>query len=159
MARRTSHSGARCPVARPLDAIGDQWSLLVLRDAFEGSTRFSEFQKSLGVSKNILSVRLRNLVFHGILDTVPASDGTAYQEYVLTEKGRGLFTVLVALRQWGEEFFFAPDESHVLLVDRKLGMPVRKLELRARDGRVLGPEDTIVSHLSTADDGDKAGAR
>lgn len=147
MVSRTSHREARCPVARPLDAIGDQWSLLVLRDAFEGSTRFSEFQKSLGVSRNILSMRLRNLVRHGILDSVPASDGSAYLEYVLTEKGRGLFPVLVALRQWGEDFFFSPDESHVLLVDHKHGMPVRKLEVRAQDGRVLGPKDTIVSRM------------
>ena len=147
MARRTSHSDARCPVARPLDAIGDQWSLLVLRDAFEGSTRFSEFQRSLGVSRNVLSVRLRNLIRHGVLDSVPASDGSAYLEYVLTEKGRGLFTVLVALRQWGEDFFFSPEESHVLLVDHKHGMPVRKLEVRSQDGRMLGPEDTIVRRL------------
>ena len=122
-------------------------SLLVLRDAFEGSTRFSEFQRSLGVSRNVLSVRLRNLIRHGVLDSVPASDGSAYLEYVLTEKGRGLFTVLVALRQWGEDFFFSPEESHVLLVDHKHGMPVRKLEVRSQDGRMLGPEDTIVRRL------------
>lgn len=145
MVKRTSHSAARCPVARPLDAIGDQWSLLILRDAFEGSTRFSEFQKSLGVSRNILSVRLRNLVRHGILDTTPASDRGAYQEYVLTEKGRGLFPVLVALRQWGETYFFEPEESHVVLVDRKHGMPVRRVEVRSQDGRLLGPEDTSIS--------------
>jgi HxlR-like helix-turn-helix len=75
---------------------------------------------------------------------VPASDGSAYQEYVLTEKGRGLFPLLVALRQWGEDFFFEPGEAHVLLVDRKSGLPVRKLELRAQDGRIVGPQDTVV---------------
>jgi DNA-binding HxlR family transcriptional regulator len=127
-----------------LDAIGDWWSLLIVRDAFDGLRRFGEFQKSLGLAKNILSVRLRNLVAHGILQMVPASDGSPYQEYVLTEKGRGLFPLLVALRQWGEDFFFESDEPHVMLVDKKTGAPVRKLELRAQDGRVLGPEDTIV---------------
>lgn len=147
MVKRTSHSAARCPVARPLDAIGDQWSLLILRDAFEGATRFGAFQKSLGVSRNVLSVRLRNLVDHGILDTAPAADGSTYQEYVLTEKGRGLFPVLVALRQWGETFFFAPDESHVVLVDRKHGMPVRRVEVRSQDGRLLGPDDTAVTRV------------
>jgi len=135
-----------CGVARPLDAIGDWWSLLIVRDAFDGLRRFGEFQKNLGLAKNILSVRLRNLVAHGIMDTVPASDGSAYQEYVLTEKGRGLFPLLVALRQWGEDFFFEPDEAHVVLVDRKAGLPVRKLELRSQDGRALGPGDTIVQH-------------
>lgn len=147
MVKRTSHSAARCPVARPLDAIGDQWSLLILRDAFEGATRFSAFQKSLGVSRNVLSVRLRNLVDHGILDTAPAADGSTYQEYVLTEKGRSLFPVLVALRQWGETFFFTPDESHVVLVDRKHGLPVRRVEVRSQDGRLLGPGDTAVTRV------------
>lgn len=82
---------------------------------------------------------------------MPAADGGAYHEYVLTEKGRGLFPLLVALRQWGEDFFFEPDEAHVLLVDRKNGLPVRRLELRAQDGRVLGQEDTVVLLPPTAD--------
>jgi len=144
MVKRTSHRKAKCPVARPLDAIGDWWSLLIVRDAFEGLRRFGEFQKNLGLAKNILAARLRNLVAHGILETVPASDGSAYQEYVLTEKGRGLFPLLVALRQWGEDFFFRSEESHVQLVDRKRGQPVRRLELRSQDGRLLGPSDTVV---------------
>ncbi|OMG74811.1 winged helix-turn-helix transcriptional regulator [Burkholderia ubonensis] len=151
MNRRTTHQDSLCGVARPLDAIGDWWSLLIVRDAFDGLSRFGEFQKSLGLAKNILAARLRNLVAHGILDAVPAADGGAYQQYVLTEKGRGLFPLLVALRQWGEDFFFEPDEAHVLLVDRKNGLPVRRLELRAQDGRVLGPEDTVVLLPPTAD--------
>jgi DNA-binding HxlR family transcriptional regulator len=147
MVKRTSHRESQCGVARPLDAIGDWWTLLIVRDAFDGLRRFGEFQQSLGLAKNILAARLRNLLAHGIMDTVPASDGSAYQEYVLTEKGRGLFPLLVALRQWGEDYFFEPDEAHVLLVDRKRGLPVRKLELRAQDGRVLGPEDTMIRPL------------
>ena len=86
-----------CPIARALDAIGDWWSLLIIRDALLGRRRFGEFQKSLGLAKNILTVRLRALVDRGILAMAPASDGSAYQEYVLTPKGRGLFPVLVAL--------------------------------------------------------------
>ena len=144
MVQRTSHRKAKCPVARPLDAIGDWWSLLIIRDAFEGRRRFGEFQTSLGLAKNILASRLRNLVEHGILETAPASDGSAYQEYVLTEKGRGIFPVLVALRQWGEDYFFTKDEKHVLLVDAQHGRPVRRLELRSQDGRLLGPGDTLV---------------
>jgi DNA-binding HxlR family transcriptional regulator len=147
MVKRTSHRESHCGVARPLDAIGDWWTLLIVRDAFDGLRRFGEFQQSLGLAKNILAARLRNLLAHGIMDAVPASDGSAYQEYVLTEKGRGLFPLLVALRQWGEDYFFEPDEAHVLLVDRKRGLPVRKLELRAQDGRVLGPEDTMIRPL------------
>lgn len=144
MAKRISHQDSLCGIARPLDAIGDWWTLLIVRDAFDGLTRFGEFQKNLGLAKNILSARLRNLVTHGIMDMVPAQDGSAHHDYVLTEKGRGLFLVLVALRQWGEDFFFAPEEAHVLLADKKTTLPVRRLELRAQDGRVLGAQDTFV---------------
>ncbi|WP_310086880.1 helix-turn-helix domain-containing protein [Caulobacter sp. BE254] len=144
MVKRTSHRDASCGVARPLDAIGDGWSLLIVRDAFDGLRRFGEFQKSLGLAKNILAARLRSLVAHGVMEVVPASDGGPHQEYVLTAKGRGLFPLLVALRQWGDDFFFDADEPRALLVDKKAGLPVRKLELRAQDGRLLGPEDALV---------------
>jgi len=123
-----------CPVARSLEAAGDAWSMLVVRDAFAGKRRFGEFQRSLGVAKNILTVRLRKLVALGVLEQVPATDGSAYHEYVLTEKGRGLFLVLVALGQWGCE------ESEFKLVDRKQGKAVR-LELRSENGRRLGLDD------------------
>lgn len=144
MVKRTSLEKAECPVARSLDVIGDWWSLLIIRDAFLGIRRFSEFQKSIGLAKNILTVRLRALVDDGILKTAPASDGSAYQEYVLTPKGRGVFPVLVALRQWSEEFSGEPGGFPTLLVDRDKGQPVRKLELRAADGRLLGNGETEV---------------
>jgi DNA-binding HxlR family transcriptional regulator len=144
MVKRTSLEKAECPIARSLDALGDWWSLLIIRDAFLGIRRFSEFQKNIGLAKNILAARLRALVEHDILKTVPASDGSAYREYVLTPKGRGVFPILVALRQWSEEYSGEPDGFATLLVDRYKGRPVRKLELRSRDGRVLGNGDTEV---------------
>jgi len=144
MVKRTSFENADCPVARSLDALGDWWSLLIIRDAFLGLRRFSEFQKNLGLAKNILTVRLRALVDHGILTTAPASDSSAYQEYLLTPKGRGIFPVLVALRQWSEEFSGEPGGFATLLVDRGKGRPVRKLELRAHDGRLLHIGDTTL---------------
>jgi DNA-binding HxlR family transcriptional regulator len=144
MVKRTSLENAECPIARSLDAIGDWWSLLIIRDALLGRRRFGEFQKSLGLARNILTVRLRALVDRGILEMAPASDGTAYQEYVLTAKGRGVFPVLVALRQWSEAFDQHPQQIATMLVDREKGRPVRKLELRAQDGRLLGPADTAL---------------
>lgn len=144
MVKRTSFEKADCPVARSLDVIGDWWSLLIIRDALLGKRRFSEFQKSLGLAKNILTVRLRAMVDHGILKTAPASDGSAYQEYLPTPKGRGVFPVLVALRQWSEEFDDRPEEIATLLVDREKGRPVRKLELHAQDGRLLSAADTAL---------------
>ena len=146
--RRTSLEHADCPIARALDAIGDWWSLLIIRDALLGRRRFGEFQKSLGLAKNILTVRLRTLVERGILATAPASDGSAYQEYVLTAKGRGIFPILVALRQWTEEFDETPEEIATILVDRESGRPVKKLELHARDGRLLAVGDTTLKPRS-----------
>ena len=142
--KRTSLEGSGCPIARSLDVIGDWWSMLIIRDAFLGARRFGEFQKSLGLAKNILAVRLRALVDDGILKTAPASDGSAYQEYVLTPRGRGVFPVLVALRQWSEEFDDSPEEIATTLVDREKGRPVRRLELRSQDGRLLGGGDTML---------------
>ena len=142
--RRTSFEHDECPIARSLDAIGDWWSMLIIRDAMLGRRRFGEFQKSLGLAKNILATRLRMLVDQGILKLAPASDGSAYQEYVLTDKGRGIFPVLVALRQWSEEFDDHPEDIATILVDRKNGRPVRKLELRSQDGRLLEAADTTL---------------
>ncbi|MFW6693270.1 winged helix-turn-helix transcriptional regulator [Streptomyces sp. MAR4 CNX-425] len=144
MVARTRFDDSECPVARSVDAIGDWWSLLIVRDAFDGSRRFGEFQRSLGVAKNILTARLRALVDGGVLASVPASDGSAYREYVLTPKGEALFPVIVALRQWGEQNFFAPGEPHSQLLDRQEGRPLRGLEVRAADGRRLRPGDTAV---------------
>lgn len=139
--RRKSLTGASCPVARSLDVIGDWWSLLIVRDAIRGARRFGEFQKSLGVSKNILTQRLRHLVAHGILENVPAADGSAYLDYVLTEKGRSLVTVIAALGQWGSELLFAPQQRRTIMVDRLTGQPVRRLKLQSQDGRTLSVDD------------------
>ena len=141
MVKRTSLEGADCPIARSLDAIGDWWSLLIIRDAQIGRRRFGEFQKSLGLAKNILTTRLHTLVDQRILELAPASDGSAYQEYVLTPKGRGVFPILVALRQWSEEFDARPEEIATILVDKEKGRPVRKLELYSQDGRLLRAGD------------------
>src|SRR6201999_837978 len=127
--KRTSLADADCPIARALDVIGDWWSLLIIRDALLGRRRFGEFQKSLGLAKNILTTRLRLLVDEGILSTVPASDGSAYQEYVLTDKGRGVFPILVALRQWSEKFDAHPEQIATLMVDRETGCQVERLAL------------------------------
>lgn len=144
MVKRTSFECDECPIARSLDAIGDWWSLLIIRDALFGTRRFSDFQRSLGLAKNILTVRLRALVDQGILKMTPASDGSAYQEYVLTPKGRGVFPILVALRQWSEEFDEHPEQIATILVDRDKGRPVRKLELHSQDGRLISAADTML---------------
>lgn len=148
--KRTSHQDADCPIARSLDAIGDWWSLLIVRDALLGLSRFGEFQKSLGMAKNILSARLRSLTALGILKAMPATDGSPHREYRLTPKGRDLYWVLVALRQWGDRYQFPGGTSPTALVDRRDGLPVQPLELHAADGRLLGPADTRLDRLVRA---------
>ncbi|MGV1790063.1 winged helix-turn-helix transcriptional regulator [Rhizobium sp. A37_96] len=143
MVARKSLKGDYCPSARSLDVIGDWWSLLIVRDAFDGLTRFGEFQKSLGIAKNILTERLRTLVASGILELAPASEGGTRMEYRLTAMGKDLFPVMVALRKFGERHLFAPAEEHSLLVDRATGQPVQ-LEIRARDGRTIGPDEALI---------------
>ena len=106
--QRKSLANASCPVARSLDVVGDWWSLLILRDALRGARRFSDFERSLGIAKNILTVRLRKLTQAGILTAAPASDGGAYQEYILTPKGRALRPVITSLWNWGAEYLFTP---------------------------------------------------
>lgn len=149
MVKRVSLWDAGCPVARSLDVIGDWWSLLIIRDAFDGVRRFTEFQTGLGIAKGMLATRLRDLTERGIVKTAPASDGSAYKEYILTEKGRGLFLVIVALRQWGEDHLYRPDEPRSSLLEAETGAPVARLELRAQDGRPLGWNDTEVRKIDS----------
>ena len=144
MVQRTSFAKDGCPIARALDAIGDWWSLLIIRDALLGRCRFGEFHNSLGLAKNVLALRLKKLVDQGILAMAPASDGSAYQQYVLTRKGRAIHPILVALRQWTEEFDERPEEIATMLVDREHGRPVRKLALYSEGGRLLEFADTAV---------------
>lgn len=138
--RRISLRDAACPIARSLDEVGHWWTLLIVRDAFNGARRFSEFQKGLGLAKNILARRLRQLVENGVMELRPAATGGAYREYHLTDKGRGLRLVLIALWQWGEDNFFAADENMAIMVERATGQPIGRLKLTAQDGRALEPE-------------------
>lgn len=142
--KRKSLEDAQCPVARTLDVIGDWWSLLIVRDAFDGVRRFSEFQKGLGMAKNILSTRLRTLVAHGILEIAPASDGSAYQEYLLTDKGQALFPVIVGLRQWGEDYLFKEGEARSTLVESDSGLTIPRMTPTGSDGQTLTPLNTRV---------------
>ncbi|MGY2488016.1 Transcriptional regulator MarR family [Cupriavidus necator] len=144
MATRKDPSDETCPVARTLELVGERWSLMIVRDAFDGMRRFSDFQRSLAVARNILSDRLRRLVEAGILTTQPASDGSAYHEYVLTKKGESLFPIVLALRQWGEHHLFARGERRSQMVEKRTGKPVPLMMPRTSDGDVLLPGETEV---------------
>jgi DNA-binding HxlR family transcriptional regulator len=145
--KRKSFEGNLCTIARSLDSIGDWWSLLIVRDAAAGIGRFSEFQRSLGIPKNILSTRLKTMVEQGIMEIGPAADGSAYQEYALTPMGEALLPVLIALGQWGAEYLFGPKEAGSIPLDAKNTRPLKKLQMISEDGRVLGPKDVMVPRL------------
>ena len=102
--QRTSFEDATCSVARCLDVVGEWWSLLIIRDAFLGVTRFDDFQARLGLSRNILTQRLNRLVDNEILKRVPYCDHPPRSEYRLTAKGRDLWHVVTAMRQWGDRW-------------------------------------------------------
>ncbi|WCM25998.1 helix-turn-helix transcriptional regulator [Sphingomonas sp. QA11] len=146
MVKRKSLIADTCPSARSLDVIGDWWSLLIVRDAFDGLTRFGEFQKSLGIAKNILALRLRTLVDRGILETRPTEGTPSREEYLLTEMGRDLFPVMVALRQWGERYLFEPDEKRSRLLARDSGRRII-LEVKTEDGKLVGSSDTVIEKV------------
>jgi hypothetical protein len=109
-----------------------------------GKRRFGEFQKSLGLAKNILSSRLRKLISYEIMESSPATDGSAHNEYQLTDKGRKLHLVLVAIWQWGESALFAPGEIGGVLCDVQSGQPLPRMQLLAKDGRILRAGDTVL---------------
>ena len=133
--KKTDLSESECPIARALDVVGDWWTLLIIRQAFGGVQRFSEFQKTLQLAKNILSTRLRKLVEQEIFSVEPSSQSPARNRYVLTEKGESLYVILVALWQWGEKYRFAKNEIEMTLVDERHGARIAPLRVMAADGR------------------------
>jgi DNA-binding HxlR family transcriptional regulator len=102
--QRTSFEDMNCSVAQCLELVGEWWSLLIVRDAFLGVTRFDDFQARLGISRNILNQRLNRLVDSGVLRRVPYQDHPPRSEYRLTDKGRDLWHVVTAMRQWGDRW-------------------------------------------------------
>jgi DNA-binding HxlR family transcriptional regulator len=127
---------ANCALPAALEAVGERWSFLILRGAFNGLHHFEEFQSTLGIARNILSNRLARLVEHEILTREPDPADRRKVAYRLTPKGRELLPVLVALRQWGERWVSGVP-SNPVLVDRASRLPVAPMLVRAADGRPL----------------------
>jgi DNA-binding HxlR family transcriptional regulator len=119
--QRTSFEEMNCSIARTLDVIGEWWTPLILRDAFFGVTRFEEFQRRLGIARNILAARLDALVSHGVLDRRPYDEARGRCDYVLTAKGKALWPVLVAIRQWGDEWIAGEGKEPVHMVHTTCG--------------------------------------
>jgi DNA-binding HxlR family transcriptional regulator len=127
---------AECALPAALEAVGERWSFLILRGAFNGLAHFEEFQSTLGIARNILSNRLGRLVEHEILRREPDPADRRKVAYRLTDKGRALLPALIALRQWGDKWISGMP-SNPVLVDRQSRRPVAAMAVCAADGRAL----------------------
>ncbi len=132
-----------CPIAGFLNVFGDAWSLLIVREAFYGATRFSEFLENTGIARNILTDRLASLVDAGVLTRVNVGERGARYEYRLTDRGESLMPVIIAISQWANEQLFGRGREAVDLVERSTGRKLLKLLPRDRDGNVLSATDII----------------
>ena len=130
-----------CPIPAAVELVGEKWAFLILRGALNGLQHFEEFQAGLGIARNILSDRLSRLVSGGILQRTPDPSDKRRVTYSLTEKGEGLLPVVLAMRQWGEEWGYG--KMQVVLADRRDGKPVRKICVLAHDGRELDLNDLM----------------
>jgi DNA-binding HxlR family transcriptional regulator len=131
--QRKSFEGMPCPIARSLERVGEWWSMLILRDAFYGMTRFDEFQASLGIAPNMLSRRLGALVEAGLLERRRCSERPARYEYVLTARGVDFRPVLLSLMAWGNRHF-APEGISTFLADETTGHAVEPVLIDANTG-------------------------
>ncbi|RRV15029.1 winged helix-turn-helix transcriptional regulator [Pseudomonas saudiphocaensis] len=131
---RVSFEDRNCSLARALDVLGDWWNVLIIREALWGTHKFDDFQRYLGMSKGILSKRLKLLQEHGILEK--RSQGSSV-DYFLTAKGREVQTVIISIMQWGDRWYPQAEGSPVVLVNRQTGVPLAPLGLQDSEGAPL----------------------
>src|SRR5713101_6811377 len=142
--QRKSFGNMQCPIARSLERVGEWWSILILRDAFHGLTRFDQFQKSLDIAPNMLTRRLNALVEAGLLERRRYTERPPRDEYLPTERGRDFRPVLLALLAWGNKHF-APEGASVLLADRETGAIAEPVIVDRVTGRPIpGPGFSLV---------------
>ena len=146
-----SFSDMQCSIARTLEHVGSWWSLLIIRDAMMGARRFKHFERSLGIAKNTLTSRLGELVDSGILEKVPGPDGTAHTEYELTEKGRELAPILMALAQWGDRWAVHASGPAFALMDTETGRAIPRIWPRREDGTTIALDEIELKRLARPD--------
>jgi DNA-binding HxlR family transcriptional regulator len=138
---RKSFSEMNCSIARSLDEVGEWWTLLIVRECTQGSSRFDEFQSQLGIARNVLTARLERLTELGILERFPLEDRANTDGYRLTQKGEELYPVLVALLQWGDRWLAPSGKPPLRLVDDATGSPLDEVAVRDKSGRALSFRD------------------
>ncbi|GAB2540485.1 winged helix-turn-helix transcriptional regulator [Nocardia heshunensis] len=138
--RRTSYEDMNCSIAQCLEVVGEWWTLLIVRDAIFGVTRFDDFRSRLGIARNVLTQRLEHLVAQGFLEKTPYQDNPVRYDYLLTDKGRSLWTILAAMRQWGDQWA-APDGPPVETVHKGCGQVTTVQPVCHECGDQLGYHD------------------
>ncbi|MGH8785255.1 MAG: winged helix-turn-helix transcriptional regulator [Cupriavidus necator] len=141
-----------CPIARTVARVADTWSVLILREAFYGVTRFDEFQQNLGIAPNMLTRRLNSLVEEGMLVRRPYCDRPPRSEYVLTERGKDFRPVLLAMLAWGNKHL-APEGQSMQLANRRTGERVEPVLVDAASGRLVTGSDYHIAPGPAASDG------
>jgi DNA-binding HxlR family transcriptional regulator len=142
--RRSSFADMSCSIAQALEVVGEWWTLLIIRDAFLGVTRFEDFQQRLGIARNILSSRLDTLVEHEVLERHLYDEARDRHEYRLTAKGRALWPVLTTLRQWGDKYLVGKGNEPVLLRHEACGHRTTAHLACDHCGEKLVPRETRV---------------
>jgi DNA-binding HxlR family transcriptional regulator len=141
-----------CSIARALELVGEWWSLLIVREAFLGTRRFNEFEKNLGIAKNILARRLAKLVEGGVLERTAVVGKGNPRDYTLTARGRDLLPVIVALMQWGDRWSYGNGQTPLCLRDRKNGQELPAITVRSASGEPLSFGDILVEPGPSAND-------
>jgi DNA-binding HxlR family transcriptional regulator len=139
-----TYVGQTCSIARALEIVGERWTLLILRDAFLGVRRFDDFQRSLGIARNVLNARLHRLVDAGLLERRRYQERPERFEYRLTEMGRDLWPSIVALMQWGDKHLAGEEGPPMALEHRDCGGAIDDRRVCERCGAELGPRDVGV---------------
>jgi len=151
----------QCPVAQMLNIFGDHWTLLIIREAFYGATRFTEFERRIGIAKNLLAQRLGLLCDEGVFEKQDVGERGARYAYFLTEKGTALQPVLIAMSQWGNKYCYSEEAAPISIAEKMTGNPIAPLQMISASGRFLSSRDVSVvpgpgandatrQHLATA---------
>jgi DNA-binding HxlR family transcriptional regulator len=139
--RRASFEDMNCSIARSLEIVGEWWTLMILRDAMLGVTRFDEFHDRLGIARNVLTTRLDTLVEAGVMERRSYEEARRRYDYVLTAKGRALWPVLAAIRQWGDDWVLGQGNEPVQMFHETCGARTRAEMTCAHCGELLKPKD------------------
>jgi DNA-binding HxlR family transcriptional regulator len=138
--KRSSFESMNCSLARSLEIVGEWWTLLIIREAIWGTTRFDDFHHRLGIARNILSSRLSKLQDAGVIERKATGESTRVYDYLLTDKGWDLFAVVVSLMQWGDRWIHADKGPPIQFFDRAKGQPIQAMVVRDARGRPLRPD-------------------